>query len=194
MKLLYLLKWSFLRDLSTAWLSRALFVISLAPFIARLIRLLDLIRVDPILLQVAFFGAILFALTSLMIKLLAPPPILNERNSHAYQSYLTTNASAVDFSTLFREFPKLLEDISKFCPHVDGDKLKELMPPEAVPRSMGRGKAAFLLSHAYYELLDLSRPWVRNILAALSITAVLMMLCSVIRWSVTIMGEMIQWQ
>lgn len=194
MRLIYLIKWSFLRDLSTALLSRSLFIISMAPFILRLISLLNFVKINPILLEVAFAGAILFALTSFAIKLFAPPPILNQPNSQAYQSYITSNADAVDFAMFFRELPDLLVNISEFCSHVDRSRLEGLMPPETAPRKIGTSKAAFSLSYSHYELLDISRPYLRNTIAVFTVTSVLLMLCSVIKSSATIMGDLIQCQ
>lgn len=187
MRILYIAKWSLLRYISRAMLSRALFVITLAPFIARLINLLDLLKLNPVSLQLAFIGAILFAIVSLMFKIFIPPQIKNNANSKAYQRYVGENVRSINFKTFFKDMPKLLKELGPFWDQLQAERLSALMPPEKVPGRLGDRKAAFELSEAYYELLDISHPYLRNALAFLLGIAILMMAFYILKASFTIL-------
>jgi len=179
-------RWSQLRELSNLFINKALIILSLAPFLAKLTPLMDSVGFDPFIVKFAFCGACTYSLAHLLTMALIPEPIRNFANSQAFQFQIDKIHDSIDQISFFKALPSIFKTYGQICARIDYERLSTVLPPNAAMTRLGANKATFLLSGALYELLDIKQPVIRYLIAISLLAGLLMMSWSIIKSSIVL--------
>lgn len=180
-------RWTHLRELSELLITKALIILSLAPVLARLITVMESLRLDTFILKFAICGACIYSIGYLLVRLFIPEHIRNHSNAEDFQVKMNELRTSIDYFSFFKDLEQLFETYGEISARVDYERLKVLLPPTNAIARLGEDRATFVLSGALYELSDVKQPIKRFFTAAALTMGLLMMIYSIFKSITTIL-------